>query len=93
MNDKLIGVINAESRQLEFFSDDDERLLTTIAGTLATAIEKLHLFDAEHTRRLEAEMLREAAVAVSSSLDIHQVLDAILVSLNRLCLMTVRASF
>jgi len=80
---KLIGVINAESRQLNFFSVEDERLLNTIAGTLATAIEKLHLFDAEHTRRQEAETLREAAAAVSSSLELHQVLNTILISLKR----------
>jgi PAS domain S-box-containing protein/putative nucleotidyltransferase with HDIG domain len=81
--EKLIGVINAESRQLNFFSNEDERLLNTIAGTLATAIEKLHLFDAEHIRRLEAETLREAAAAVSSSLELHQVLNTILISLKR----------
>ena len=80
---KLIGVINAESRQLNFFNEEDERLLNTIAGTLATAIEKLHLFDAEHTRRQEAETLREAAAAVSSSLELHQVLNTILISLKR----------
>jgi PAS domain S-box-containing protein/putative nucleotidyltransferase with HDIG domain len=80
---KLIGVINAESRQLNFFKEDDERLLNTIAGTLATAIEKLHLFDAEHVRRQEAETLREAAAAVSSSLELNQVLNTILISLKR----------
>jgi GAF domain-containing protein len=83
VGEKLIGVINAESRQLNFFTEEDERLLNTIAGTLATAIEKLHLFDAEHTRRQEAETLREAAAAVSSSLDLDQVLNTILISLKR----------
>ena len=83
IGDRLIGVINAESHQLDFFKEEDERLLTTIAGTLATSIEKLQLFAAEHTRRLEAETLREAAAAVSSSLEINQVLDTILISLKR----------
>jgi PAS domain S-box-containing protein/putative nucleotidyltransferase with HDIG domain len=80
---KLIGVINAESHIVNFFNNDDERLLTTIAGTLATAIEKLHLFEAEHNRRQEADTLRQAAAAVSSSLELHQVLDTILISLNQ----------
>jgi PAS domain S-box-containing protein/putative nucleotidyltransferase with HDIG domain len=80
---KLIGVINAESRQVRFFNEEDERLFITIASTLATAIEKLHLFDAEHKRHQEAETLREAAAAVSSSLELDQVLNTILISLKR----------
>jgi PAS domain S-box-containing protein/putative nucleotidyltransferase with HDIG domain len=80
---RVVGVLNAESRQRAFFDEDDERLLITIAGTLATAVEKLHLFDSERTRRQEAETLREAAAAVSSSLELHQVLNAILISLKR----------
>jgi len=83
VGNKLIGVINAESRQLNFFREEDERLFNTIAGTLATAIEKLHLFDAERTRRQEAETLREAAAAVASSLELDQVLNTILISLKR----------
>jgi len=83
ISDRLIGVINAESHQLDFFKEEDERLLNTIAGTLATSIEKLQLFAAEHTRRQEAETLREAAAAVSSSLELNQVLDTILISLKR----------
>ena len=83
VGDRLIGVINAESHQLDFFKEEDERLLNTIAGTLATAIEKMQLFTSEHTRRQESETLREAAAAVSSSLELNQVLDTILISLKR----------
>jgi PAS domain S-box-containing protein/putative nucleotidyltransferase with HDIG domain len=83
VGNKLVGVINAESRELHFFNEEDERLLNTIAGTLATAIEKLHLFEAERIRRQEAETLRDAAAAVASSLELGQVLDSILISLKR----------
>ncbi|MEI2612486.1 MAG: GAF domain-containing protein [Candidatus Promineifilaceae bacterium] len=47
--DNAIGVINAGSFQPDAFSEQDERLLTTIAGQLATAIVKIRLFEqAQH---------------------------------------------
>lgn len=49
---RVLGVINAESTQLDFFGDDDERLLITIAGQMATALERLRLF-AETDQRAE----------------------------------------
>lgn len=42
---RVIGVINLESKVPEAFNEADERLLDTFAGHLATAIEKLRLFD------------------------------------------------
>jgi putative nucleotidyltransferase with HDIG domain len=84
VGENLIGVINAESRRLNFFSEDDERLLNTIAGTLATVIEKLNLFDSEHTRRQEAETLRQVAQVVTASLDINEVIRLMLDQLKHL---------
>ncbi len=81
--DELLGVINAESRIPDYFSDDEERLFITIAGSLATAIQKLRLFESEHTRRQEAEILRNAASVVSSSLELNDVLESILASLSK----------
>lgn len=84
VGDKLFGVINAESRELNYFSADDERLLTTIAGTLATACEKLGLFESEHNRRQEAETLRQVAQVVTSSLDMDEVVRLMLHQLKAL---------
>ncbi|MEW6093987.1 MAG: GAF domain-containing protein, partial [Chloroflexota bacterium] len=81
--EELLGVINAESRYLNYFSPEDERLFMTIAGSLAIAIQKLSLFEAEHTRRQEAETLRHSVAVVTSSLALSDVLDAILASLSR----------
>jgi diguanylate cyclase (GGDEF)-like protein len=38
--ERVLGVINAESTKRDAFSADDERLLVTLAGQLATAIEQ-----------------------------------------------------
>ncbi len=84
VGENLLGVINAESSQPGYFSDDDERLLKTIAGTLATVIEKLRLFDLEHLRRQEAETLRQVAQVVTASLDIREVIRLMLDQLKNL---------
>ena len=46
--DRILGVINAESARAEAFSLEDEQLLGTLAGQLATAIEQLRATAAEH---------------------------------------------
>ncbi len=79
----IIGVINAESKQLNFFSEDDERLLLTIASQVAIAIERIRLFNSERERRQEAETLRQATAALSTSLDLDHVLESILTSLKQ----------
>lgn len=47
IKERVLGVINAESTKRNAFTVDDERLLTTLAGQLATAIEQ--------TRKTQAE--------------------------------------
>jgi diguanylate cyclase (GGDEF)-like protein len=46
--DRILGVINTESTRTEAFSLDDEILLATLAGQLATTIEQLRATAAEH---------------------------------------------
>ena len=41
LKDRVLGVINTESTRTDAFSMDDELLLGTLAGQLATAIEQL----------------------------------------------------
>ena len=47
LKDRILGVINAESSRTDAFSMDDEFLLGTLAGQLATAIEQLRTAEAE----------------------------------------------
>lgn len=46
--ERTLGVVNAESTKLHAFSEEDERLLVTLASQLATAIEQLRREQAEH---------------------------------------------
>ena len=79
--EKVIGVINAESTKLNAFSLDDERLLTTVAGQLAIAIEQIRHQKAETEQRIRAEALSDTAIAINSSLEFEQILDQIVDSI------------
>ncbi|MBI3243670.1 MAG: GAF domain-containing protein, partial [Chloroflexi bacterium] len=83
VGDQVIGVINAESARLDAFSELDLRLLVTISEQLATAIEKVRLFEAERVAREQSEALSEVARTLNSSLDREQVLQTILEQLSR----------
>jgi light-regulated signal transduction histidine kinase (bacteriophytochrome) len=54
VGEHVLGVINIESAQLDAFSEADERLLLTLAGQLAPAIERLRAEAA--LRQLNAEL-------------------------------------
>lgn len=45
--ERILGVINAESTRRDAFTDDDERLLITLAGQIATAMEQIRKAQAE----------------------------------------------
>ncbi len=45
--EQILGVINAESTQRDAFTEDDERLLITLAGQIATAMEQIRKAQAE----------------------------------------------
>ncbi|HEX5809387.1 MAG TPA: GAF domain-containing protein [Anaerolineales bacterium] len=67
--DSLIGVINTESRKREAYSERDERLLVTMAHTLATAMDKLSSFAEARERATELGTLYKASRALTLSLE------------------------
>ena len=74
----IIGVLNAESVHRNAFSIADERFFNTIAGNLGLAIERIRLFNTEKQRRFEAELLREATTAMTTSLELDKLLNTVL---------------
>ena len=83
IGNRVIGVLNAESTKVGFFTTDDERLLSTITGQLSTVIERLRSEKAERAQRIMAEALRDTASALNSTLDFNTVLDLILENIDR----------
>jgi len=78
VNERIIGVFNVESKQINAFDEQDERLLNTIAGGLGTAIEKLRLTRAEQIQRQRETAILDLIRIAASSLDLDQVLQSIL---------------
>jgi PAS domain S-box-containing protein len=79
----VIGVISIETTKPNAYSERDENLLSALATHAASAIENARLFEAEQKRRQEAENLRQAAAAISSTLDLNSVLEDILKALKK----------
>jgi GAF domain-containing protein len=82
--DKLVGVITTWRREVRPFSDKQVALVKTFADQAVIAIENVRLFQEiqERTRELqlsleEVRALSEVSRAVSSSLDLRQVLNAV----------------
>jgi GAF domain-containing protein len=82
--DKLIGVITTWRREVRPFSDKQVALVKTFADQAVIAIENVRLFQEiqERTRELqlsleEVRALSDVSRAVSSSLDLRQVLNAV----------------
>jgi PAS domain S-box-containing protein len=78
VSSKIIGVLNIESITEDAYTEADERLLNTIAGGLASAIERLQLFEHEQKLYEQAEVLREATASLTESLEIQIIYEKIL---------------
>ena len=84
IGDRIIGVINiTDDEQPGLFSEDQVRLVSLFADQAAIAVENTRLFEAEREQRELAEALRQATAAVSSTLDLEQILDLILEQVDR----------
>jgi len=57
---RVIGVLNIESPQPDVFTDDDRRLLSTLASNLTVLIERARLFEEVEAARNESQQRAEA---------------------------------
>lgn len=76
--EKILGVLNVESTQVDAYDENDQRLLQTLAGQLATAIERARLFNTVNQQLSQMQSLRTIDRAISSSLDLNVTLNVIL---------------
>lgn len=83
VGERLLGVINLESPQVDFFTAHDEQLLLTLAGQMATALEKLRLLVTERQQREMAEALRDMASSLNVNLRLEVVMGRIVPHLSR----------
>lgn len=90
IKDRVIGVLHATSAEVACFAAEDEQLLQTLADQTVVAIENARLYEEIHRRVQEltvlneqTEMLRQAAAALTSSLNLDQLLETILTHLEQ----------
>jgi PAS domain S-box-containing protein len=81
--DELVGVLSVGSDREAHFTEDHQRLVESAAASLAAAMTNARLFEAEARRRREAETLRAATQALSTTLDLRRVLELILDELQQ----------
>ena len=81
---RLLGVISVSRPGKERpFQAADLELFKALAGMASTAISNARLYEAERAARKRAERLQAAAQALSSTLDLQQVLNLILSELRQ----------
>ncbi len=84
LRDSVVGFIQLDSRQADFFTPVTAERLQTFADQAAVAIENARLFQAEREQHALAEALRDTASALTSTLDVDEVLDRILSNVGRI---------
>jgi PAS domain S-box-containing protein len=77
VGDRILGILNAESRQLNRFSRDDERLMQALADQCGVAVENARLYSELQQRLKEQTALQNAVSSISSTIELDVVLDEI----------------
>jgi sigma-B regulation protein RsbU (phosphoserine phosphatase) len=71
---KPVGVLDIQSRHLDYFTPDQQHILTLLAGRLAVAIENARLYQKERTQAETLLLLNEVGRETSSILDVEELL-------------------
>ncbi len=75
-HDKVYGAINCGSSKEAFFTQEDQELLEEIAGQVALAVENSLTFEQAQRDRARAETLLEINNAITTHLDLQDLLKA-----------------
>lgn len=83
--DVVIGVLDVQRSEVNAFNDDDLRVLSSVAAQAAIAIERARLYSSERRRSQESSTLLAIAQALSSTLDLTEVLELVAYSTAQAC--------
>ena len=81
---RIIGVLNVESTTPNAFNGEDEQFLSTVAGSLGTALERLRLLRAEQQRNRELNALYQGTKSLTVSLQPEVIAASLLTILDNL---------
>jgi HD-GYP domain-containing protein (c-di-GMP phosphodiesterase class II) len=79
-----MGVLNAERKEVDSFSEEDEILLITIADHLATAMERAEYIGEVENQALQLTLLNEATMTTSRILDPGELIGLIAAQITNL---------
>ncbi|HLZ49528.1 MAG TPA: SpoIIE family protein phosphatase [Candidatus Acidoferrum sp.] len=71
---KCVGVLDIQSRHLDYFTPDQQSILTLLASRLAVAIENARLFERVRAQAETLLLLNEVGRETSSILDVEELL-------------------
>jgi len=75
---RVIGVLDVQSKRIHAFSESDERLLTTLASQLSTIIENSRLFAEAQQRVRELTAVMQVSQAINQAEDLDTVMSIVL---------------
>ena len=84
VKNRVIGVIDIEARQANYFTDEHKRLLTLIASRMAVGIENARLYTRSTRQARTLVLLNEIARELTSILNLDELLKRIGELLSRL---------
>jgi sigma-B regulation protein RsbU (phosphoserine phosphatase) len=71
---RVIGVLDIESRQVDYFTPDQQNILTLVASRIGTAIENARLFENARSQAETLLLLNEIGREANSSLQVEEIL-------------------
>lgn len=80
---QVVGVLNIESNTIGELTRDDLKLMVALGENINIAIKNGRLYEGERKQRNIAEAHAEIAAALSSTLNLEEILDLILINLER----------
>lgn len=78
IGERVIGVLDVQSTQLDAFSESDERLLVTLGSQLSTVIENSRLYAEARQRVRELTILMEVSQALNEAEGLETILHVVL---------------
>jgi GAF domain-containing protein len=77
VQDRLLGVLDVQSDQVDDFDESDMLVLRALAGNIAMAIEDAQLYEALRHHAVQLEAVYEVSSAISSILDQDKLLNEV----------------
>ncbi|MCI0353492.1 MAG: GAF domain-containing protein [Acidobacteria bacterium] len=84
VKNRIIGVLDLQARQVNYFTPEHSRMLTLVASRLAAGIENARLYTRVARQARTLEVLNEISREVTSILDLDQLLQRVAELLKKL---------